>query len=98
MQITYEMHQPQGCGANRRNKMSKYLMTIKINTQVGYWEVCKSSTLAGAKREATKYYAQAIKGSTILIAEREEYEDGVTQDFIVASKQNYSNARWRNFA
>ncbi len=47
----------------------KYCITVKNNSTIGEWEPCKSSTLAGAKREASARFGDGYLGHTIEVAQ-----------------------------
>ena len=53
-----------------------YYMTIKRDSETGYWDPCKSQTLAGAKREATRKLGPGFTDAILVIASG----DGIHQD------------------
>jgi len=73
--------------------MTTYYMTSKRNSEVGYWEKCKATTLTGAKREATTAYSSGYLDAIIAIAEG----DGITEPRReISSKLNSAHAKWAN--
>lgn len=47
--------------------MKSYYMTAKNNSTIGYWEKCNATTLAGAKREATKECGEGYVADVICV-------------------------------
>lgn len=69
-------------------------MTSKHNSETGYWEKCKATTLTGAKREATTKYGAGYIDAVLVIAEHDH--GGYEQRHEIASKSNAANAKWVN--
>jgi len=71
----------------------KLYMTSKRSSDISYWVECKSTTLIGAKREATAEYGSGYIDAVLMIAEG----DNVTeQRREIAYKANMPGAKWVN--
>ena len=69
-----------------------YYMTAYRPSDYGRWEECKATTLAGAKREASKEYADTWRDSELQIATG----DAVTEERIVVASKPITGARWED--
>ena len=67
-------------------------MTAYRPSDYGRWEECKATTLAGAKREASKPYADTWRDSELQIATG----DAVTEERIVVASKPITGARWED--
>ena len=69
-----------------------YYMTAYRPSDYGRWEECKATTLAGAKREASKAYADTWRDSE----HRLLAGDAVTEERIVVASKPITGARWED--
>jgi hypothetical protein len=78
--------------------MMTYYTTRKHAGEINHWEKANSKTLAGAKRECTKIWANGFQDSTLMVAESEADSIDSLSDYalnIVAMKTRDDN-RWEN--
>ena len=67
--------------------MTKYYMISTRNNEDNYWEPCKSITITGAKREATREYGAGFRDATLMIAETAPGQP-------IATKSNWPGSKW----
>jgi len=71
----------------------KYYKTTKSTGTTGYWEVCASTTLLGAKREATRDCG-GYEGDVICVG-MDEYNRGDSPIHTIAERRCH-HGKWRD--
>lgn len=73
----------------KESEMATYYMSIKDSTR--YWEPCKSATLAGAKREATRALSGRCAGNELLAIST---GDNITEQRFIVATRRVNADRW----
>lgn len=71
------------------DRVSKYY----IQSGPSFWEPTASSTVTGAKREATKRFSGGFTGELMQVAEGDNVEE---QRHILSTKYNVVGAKWHD--
>ena len=73
--------------------MTQYYMTSKRNNEVGYWILCRATTILGAKRECTRVLGDGYLDSLLFIG----VKDSPTHDIQAIAYKPIDSRVWNNW-